>query len=230
MASFWPRQIWLSGVSLKRSWKMQFTCVDLLMIWPQVQISFSPDFSIVTRIKSVRADLWIYNAEKCFAGFFNITSLLVKRQRGKSKQCFFVEGLPNVTGQKFFLPFFSKGRLILWAKIIWRVMPFFGQIYTKVNIAFWLPCIVSKIWMTPKSLRQKEDVFIKVWSMSLSHTTLGWGWGALCFDNDGFFSIVLIESDMKVITQLSGAFQKQRALRAVTSLPWWRSRLMLRQF
>ena len=49
--------------------------------------------------------------KKCFAGFFNITSLLVKRQRGKSNQCFFVESLPNVTGQKFFLPFFSKGQL-----------------------------------------------------------------------------------------------------------------------
>ena len=48
---FWTSQLWLSGVSLKRSWKIQFRCVDLVSLGPPFksynQISFWPDFPIL---------------------------------------------------------------------------------------------------------------------------------------------------------------------------------------
>ena len=76
-----------SGVSLRRSCKMQIRRIDLVSIRPPVK--FLANFPNVITMQNFKVaagiDLWVYNAENRFVGLSNITTLLVKGVRGKLK-------------------------------------------------------------------------------------------------------------------------------------------------
>ena len=87
LASIWLRKIWSSGVSLKRLSKMQFTDIDLKLLWTpsksldQIKLwsLFPLIFIVKLKVKMSKCHFRVYNAD-CFGESSNAQNRVVKRR------------------------------------------------------------------------------------------------------------------------------------------------------